>query len=296
LGLALYRGGMDVRELTYFHAVAEELNFSRAAARLGIAQPPLSRAISQLERRLGVRLFDRDTHRVTLTPAGEVLLVEAAHVLDAVAAATHRTQRAGGGLVVTAKPGVASSLLREIVTAYLGQVEVLVSGVGEQVGLVRTGRADAALVGSPHQRADRHGLDTEPLVSEPRVAALPAGHPLAGRPALTVADLARYPMPRWRHTQTDVRDYWTGQYVPVDGPAVSDATQLLEVVALGQAVALIPASLATDNPRQDVTYLPVVDADPYVVSIAWPAGSRDKALAAFVRTAMEVSAERSAAA
>lgn len=287
---------MEVRELTYFRAVAEELNFSRAAARLGIAQPPLSRAISQLERRLGVRLFDRDTRQVTLTEAGTVLLVEAAHVLDAVAAATHRTRRAGSSLVVTAKPGVASSLLREVVAAYPGSAEVLVSGLGEQVDLVRTGRADAALVGSPHRRSDRHGLDSEPLAAESRVAALPAGHALASRTTLTVADLAGYPMPRLRQTEPDDRDYWTGQFVPVPGPVVSDGSQLLEVVALGQAVALIPASLATSNPREDLTYLPVTDADPYVVSIIWPAGSRDRALAAFVRTAVEVAAHHHAAA
>lgn len=287
---------MEVRELTYFRAVAEELNFSRAAVRLGIAQPPLSRSISQLERRLGVRLFDRDTRQVSLTPAGEVLLVEAAHVLDAVAAATHRTQRAGRSLVVTAKPGVASTLLKRIVAAYRGSAEVLVSGYGEQIGLVRTGRADAALVGSPHRRMDRHGLDHEELVTERRVAALPAGHALASRETLTVADLSGYPIPRWRQEQPDERAYWTGQSVPVPGPEVADSSQLLEVVALGQAVALVPASLADGNQRADLTYREVTDATPYTISIVWPAGSRNRDLAAFVRVATEVAERASHAA
>jgi DNA-binding transcriptional LysR family regulator len=279
---------MEVRELTYFRAVAEELNFSRAAERLGIAQPPLSRAISQLERRLGVRLFERDTRQVSLTDAGSVLLVEAAHVLDAVAAATHRTQRAGRSLVVTAKPGIASTLLQEVAATYRGHVEILVSGYGEQMGLVRTGRADAALVGSPHRLADRHGLDFESLMTERRVAALPAGHPLVGRHTLAMADLAGYPMPRWTQAQPDERDYWTGQSAPVDGPLVSDSSQLLEVVALGQAVALVPASLAEHNQRADLVYRPVTDASPYTVSIVWPTGSRNRELAAFVRTSVEV--------
>jgi DNA-binding transcriptional LysR family regulator len=288
---------MEIRELTYFRAVAEELNFSHAAARLGIAQPPLSRAISQLERRLGVRLFDRDTRRVSLTPAGEVLLAESAHVLDAIAAATHRTQRAGRGLVVTAKPGLASSLLREVVAAYRGAAEILVSGFGEQADLVRSGRADAALMGSPCRAADRRGLDFEPLVSEHRVAVLPAGHPLAARTSLTVADLTGHPMPRWRRwEEPDERAYWTGQSTPVDGPVVSDSTQLLEVVALGQAVALVPASLANSNERTDLAYRPVPDAAPYTVSVAWPAGSSNRDLAAFVRTAVEVAAHLHAAA
>ncbi len=84
---------METRELRYFVAVAEELHFGRAAERLGIAQPPLSRAISQLERRLGTTLLERTSRSVALTPAGEVLLSEGRAALDAVAAAERRTRR-----------------------------------------------------------------------------------------------------------------------------------------------------------------------------------------------------------
>jgi DNA-binding transcriptional LysR family regulator len=85
----------EIRELRYFRAVAEDLNITRAAERLGIAQPPLSRAMRQLERRLGVDLFDRTEPRLSLTEAGETLVKEAAVVLDALDSAVHRTQRAG---------------------------------------------------------------------------------------------------------------------------------------------------------------------------------------------------------
>ncbi|MGH3375334.1 MAG: LysR family transcriptional regulator, partial [Actinoallomurus sp.] len=86
---------VETRELTYFVTVAEELSFTRAAERLQIAQPPLSRAIQRLERRMGVRLLERTSRSVTLTPAGEVLLREGRRALDATAAAVRRAQRAG---------------------------------------------------------------------------------------------------------------------------------------------------------------------------------------------------------
>ncbi|MFC4855710.1 LysR substrate-binding domain-containing protein [Actinophytocola glycyrrhizae] len=283
---------LEIRELRYFRAVAEELNFSRAAQRLGIAQPPLSRAIGALERKLAVRLFTRDTRRVALTEAGETLLAEAVPILDAVTAAALRTRRANGPVVVTAKPGVASVLLKEVVADCPGPVEVLVSGYGEQAALVRTGRADAALMGSPHVWPD---LEAEPLVTEPRVAALPAGHPLAAARSLVVADLAGHPMPRWSRELPAEREYWTGQSSPVSGPEVADSSQLLEVVALGQAVALVPTSLADSYRRADLVYRPVTDASPYTLSVVWAAGRRDRELAAFVRTAVEVAARRQAA-
>lgn len=286
---------LEVRELRYFRAVAEELNFSRAAERLGMAQPPLSRAISQLERRLGVQLFERDTRRVALTDAGRTLLTEAAQVLDAVTAAAHRTRRAARAepvLVATAKPGIASNLLHRIVEAYrahpdAARVEILVSGYGEQTKLVRTGQADVALIGSPYSDT---GLDIEPLVREPRVAALPAGHELADRDVLSRADLAGLPMPQWPDATADERDYWTVR--PSAGPLVRDSAQLIEVVALGQAVALVPTSLAERNLRDDVTYRPVHDASPYTIAIAWPAGAHNRWIAQFVRAAIQLTEHR----
>ncbi|MBN6057880.1 LysR family transcriptional regulator, partial [Nonomuraea sp. RK-328] len=341
-----FDGVLDVRDLRYFRAVAEERNFTRAAERLGIAQPPLSRAIGQLERRLGARLLDRSTRQVTPTAAGLVLLEEAVRVLDAVSAAARRTRRAARAaptVVVTAKPGVATDLLRRVARAYASQpdtarVEIAVSGYGEQGGMVRDGRADVALLGTGE---DCHGLDLEPLTSEPRVAALPAGHALAARAVLSCRELAGLPFPHCPVLPLHADAYWSGRDVgeagvpdeawtearaprrpltaepgppagtvavgatgsvpgrdPVPGapgPVVRDSSQLLEAVALGQAVALIPASLAERNRRDDIAYRPVRDASPYTLAVAWQSGSRSPSIARFVRTAIEVASHEAPA-
>jgi DNA-binding transcriptional LysR family regulator len=283
----------EIRELRYFCAVAENLNITRAAERLGIAQPPLSRAIGQLERRLGVALFDRSGHRLALTQAGETLVKEAAVVLGALDSAVRRTQRAGlpdRSLVVTAKPGVATELLHRI-CARSGtepdapQLQVVVSGFGEQADMVRDGRADVAIAGC----FDGHDLDTELLTTEPRVAALDPRHELAMREVLSTADLITEPAPRLSDSRVVDRGYWLGDpNRPADGPIVRDTAQLLEVVALGQAVALVPASLAARNVRPDVTYRPVRDAAPYQTLALWPAGGRSPWITWFVKTALEV--------
>lgn len=288
-----------MRELRYFVAVAEELNFSRAAERLGMAQPPLSRAISQLERRLGAKLFERDTRQVRLTKFGRTMLDEARYALDVLAGVTRRARRAALAtptLAVTAKPGIATGMLQRIVDAYAvlpgaARVEITVSGYRDQADMVRQGLADAALLSSWF---DQRGLAVEPLTSDRRVAALPAGHRLARRNELRCRDLEGEPVPRWPQMTRAEHAYWSGRdpaaagtepYAIETGPMVNDPSQLIEVVALGKAVALIPEALADANPRPDVTYRPVTDASSYTIAIAWSEGSRAKHVSQFIHTA-----------
>ncbi|CAM5701784.1 DNA-binding transcriptional LysR family regulator OS=Streptomyces griseomycini OX=66895 GN=FHS37_007773 PE=3 SV=1 [Streptomyces griseomycini] len=112
---------LEVRQLRYFVAVAEELHFGRAAERLGMAQPPLSRTIRDLERQLGVTLFERTTRQVKLTGAGEVLLRDARTALEAVTAAAHRARHAGSAsprLRIALKADIDGGLLPQILDAY----------------------------------------------------------------------------------------------------------------------------------------------------------------------------------
>jgi LysR family transcriptional regulator, benzoate and cis,cis-muconate-responsive activator of ben and cat genes len=268
---------LETRELTYFVAVAEELHFGRAAERLGIAQPPLSRAIKQVEQRLGVTLLERTSRHVTLTLAGEILLHEARKALDAVAAARRRTQRAGQDepkLVVVMKADSDGGILRDILDIYAAEpdavpVELLISGIGQQAGVLRDGRADVGLLHLPWD--DVAGFDTEELFVEGAVAVLPIGHRLAGRESLRMADLAGEPFPTWPGA-------------PRTGPVVQDAAQLMQLIAVGQVIAVLPAS-ARRNLRRELVTVPVLDGEITRVIVAWPERSRSRAVAAFVRAA-----------
>ncbi|GLY83505.1 LysR family transcriptional regulator [Actinoallomurus iriomotensis] len=271
---------MESRPLRYFVAVAQELNFARAAERLGIASPPLSRAIRKLEAELGVTLFERTTHSVALTPAGEVLLTEARIALDALDAAGRRARRAADPepkLVLAVKADADAGLLDPILAGYAADpasrpVSLRLCGWGEHTRLLREGHADAALLYEPF---DHTGLDAETVTTERRVAALSAAHPLARRDSLSLADVTSGP-------PGEVDQF-------VDEVAarhrVRDLPQLLKLVELGDLVTLLPESVPARYPRPGIAYRPVPDAPPAVLAVAWPQQSRSTATAALVRAA-----------
>ncbi len=279
---------METRELRYFVAVAEELHFGRAAQRLGIAQPPLSRAIHRLERRLGATLLERTSRAVTLTEAGAVLLREARAALDAVEAAERRTRRAAlattghARVVLAAKAGASSELLAELLDAYAAEpdaatVDLLLCGIGEQEQVLRDGRADAALLHQPYDTTA--GFDIEELRTERQVVILPAGHPLTRRSHVRMAEVTELPglpMPRWPG-----RD---GTYPDGPGPRVRDLAQLLQLITLGRTCWIAPESCRSQL-RDDLATVPVLDAPPVTTVIAWPPHSRSRAVAGLVRAA-----------
>ena len=304
---------IDLELIRRFLVVAEELNFTRAAARLGIAQPPLSAAIGNLERKLGVTLLERTSRRVTLTPAGVVLLEQGRIAVEGVGAAVERARRQGTQarrLTVAVKPGAGTDLLKKIMQRCaldpgIPEVHLLFGHPGGPGDAVRGGAADVAILRAPF---DQRGLDTEVLLTEPRVAVLPAGHRLAGRPELRRANLAGEPMPRWAGPADPAAEaYWTGADIPVParnrhdhdsepprGPEINDISQLLDAVRLGNAVAYVPVSLADQHRSADLAFVPVSDLSSSEVVAAWPDTSRSRAVAGFVRAAVEVAASHAA--
>lgn len=279
---------LETRELRYVLAVAEELHFGRAADRLRISQPPLSRAIRAVEMRLGVTLFDRDRRGVALTPAGEVFQREARAALAAVASVSQRTRRAAdpcAPLVLATKAGASHDLLRALLDAHAaaaggGSVDVRLCEVGEQAGLLRGGIADVAIMHRPVD--DLVGFDTTDLLTERQVAIVPATHPLASRERLTLAEIARVPdLPMARWPRLD------GTYPAGPGPEVRTQAQLAQLVALGKGLVVIPASSRAWQWPEHAA-VPVEDARPITTVLAWPSHARSPAVAALARTAARV--------
>lgn len=274
---------LETRELRYFTAVAEELHFGRAAARLGIAQPPLSRAIRQLERRLGVQLLERNRRGVSLTEAGTVLLREAGPALDAVRAAASRARQAGqahGPLRLVTKAGASHAVLQALLATHAAgtdapPVQVELCEVGQQAHWLRDGRADVALMHRPVD--DLAGFDTADLHTEGQIALLPAAHPLAARAELTLAEVSAVPdLPIARWPRLD------GTYPDGPGPEVHTQAQLAQLVALGRTLLVIPASSRAWQWPEHVA-VPVVDAPAITTVLAWPRTGYSPAVAALLR-------------
>jgi DNA-binding transcriptional LysR family regulator len=281
---------LESRPLRYFVAVAEELNFTRGAERLGIAGPALSRAIAQLETQLGTQLLERSTRRVALTEAGEVLLDQARLALEALDAAGRRAQRAavpGRPLVLALKADLDGNLLEPSAEAYRREhpereLELRFCRFGEQSHMLRDGSADVALLYTPF---DDRGLDFEPLLQEPQLAAIAAEHPLAARPAVGVADLER------EFVRTSSPNLWQPRQSRPGPLAIVDISQLLKMVELGQLVALLPSSVTERYLRPGIAYRPVTGVPPATLAVAWPSDSTSLATAAYVRVVSELAGE-----
>ncbi|MER6734992.1 LysR family transcriptional regulator [Streptomyces puniciscabiei] len=282
---------LDLRKLRYFVAVAEELHFGRAAERLHIAQPALSRQIRSLEDELGAEVFDRGRRGTLLTPAGRQLLEDAVPLLSSAQALVRRVKAAAQDtptLTVGFMPGITVTPATAVFTARHPGVNVrlLRTTWDDQVEVLLDGRADIGVVRLPiHQR----GLQVRPLFKEPRVVMLPVGHRLADRASVSVGDLASEHLlqdpdavPEWRDVALELR----GKRRP-DVPQIHQVEEKLELVASGAGICVLPLSTAGFYTRPDVVPLPVEDIGPGEVALAWAASRRSPLIHDFAEAAAE---------
>lgn len=303
---------IDLRAWRQFVAVAEELHFGRAAQRLHMTQPPVTQAIAQLEKTLGIVLFDRTRRRVALTPAGEALLPDVRDMLERAQALPARARAAAAGEVGRVRLAFVSTIGFEHLPVWVREFRALCPEVAlelvEATGDVQLegfarGEIDAGLMLHSPGFAPP-GLERLPVADEPLVLAMPATHPLARADRLALADVLAEPLVLFpRRIVPSLHDAIVGLYHAAGrSPVVSqEAIQMQTIVNLvwgGLGVAWVPESVtqfrragvvyraadafAPAGRRQKAAALPRCET-----SLVWPASADNAALARFVRFVAE---------
>ncbi len=247
---------MELRHLRYFVTLAEELHFGRAAERLFIAQPPLSQQIQQLERELGVALFQRTSRRVQITPAGEAFLPEARLVLAGLETAAQAARRAARGDTGWLGIGFAASATYDLLPAVLHDFREAFPDVdlslaelnaAEQLAALRERVIHVGLARPPVEDAE---VVVNAVLREPFLVALPESHPRAGETELPLADLAKeafvsFPeRPTPSYAETVRRACEEAGFTPQVAQEVREMQTAISLVAAGLGIALLPASVA----------------------------------------------------
>lgn len=263
---------MELRQLRYFVAVAEELHFGKAAKRLSISQPPLSFNISRLEESLGYALLRRSTREVTLTPAGKVLYREACRILSLADQAQMLGSRAASGELGSLRIGFVGAALLTPIAAILRRFELERPGVllsvhelnsFEQIDALQRDQIDFGIL---HPRSIPDGLHTQVLYREPFVCALPASHPLARKKEVRLEALKNESFVLFpRHFSPEYHDQiialcMSEGFAPHIRYEVRANATVAALVAAGFGVAIVPQSVrrvAIDG----LEFRPLVKAD-----------------------------------
>jgi DNA-binding transcriptional LysR family regulator len=261
---------MELRQLRYFLAVAEELHFTRAAERLYVAQPALSLQIRQLEEELGVKLFERLKHRVQLTPAGRVFAQRARFALEQTQKAAQEAALVGRGEAGSLSIGFVSSavvsVLPQILRSYNSQIptvtiELLELDPSEQLEGIRNGTLD---LGVMHALVETPDLEMATLAREELLAALPVEHPAAQHECVELAALAEetFLVPK-RHEfgglhEAVIEACYRAGFIPRKIQATRLLQTALCLVGGGLGVALVPASFREKVQVKGLTYRPLL--------------------------------------
>ncbi|MEV0095523.1 LysR substrate-binding domain-containing protein [Streptomyces sp. NPDC050738] len=277
---------MELRTLRYFVAVAEELHFGRAAARLHMSQPPLSRAIKQLENEVGAVLLERSPAGVTLTPVGAVLLDEARALLDQATRVRDRVAAAAGAATLTV--GILgdsgdpdATRLADLFRQRHPHVEIRIreTDLTDPTCGLHAGLVDVALTRGPF---DDTGLDLHELRADPVGALLRTDDPLARQDRLELADLADR---RWflfpEGTDPLWQSYWNGGE-PREGPVVRAVQECRQAVLWNGTIGI---TVLGHSPGQGLAVVPLTDMEPSRVVAAWNAGDTNPLIRSFLRLA-----------
>lgn len=289
---------IELRQLRYFVAVAEELHFGRAADRLHMSQSPLSRAIRDLERQLEVVLFVRTTRRVELTAAGTALLARATRALADVEGAVDDVRRAGhadGGALGLGFGPLSRGVATRIAGAVAGPAVHLAEGVTpDLLDSVATGRLGAAVVMRSPGAAQRHGLHVTALCDEPLLAALPASDPHATAATVPLETFVAGNVLLPREPVGAAFNAWLRAALLVEGHALTRTTLSLSApwdrrmlpVARGEAVSVVVAEWGAP-PIPDVALVPFDPPLSFPIDLATPPRPGDD-IAALVSTALRL--------
>jgi len=296
---ALGEPRIDARQLRYFLAVADELHFGRAAARLHIAQPALSRAIRRLELVLDAHLFERDSRHVTLTPAGDAFVPDARAAVERLAHGIAAARRAAGG-TRTLSVGFPSSLANGLIPALVAELldtdppntlELRELTISEQLTALRAGDLDVGFVyPSQHVPFELDGLVLEELRTERLFVALAQDHSLAADPEVPLARLAEEP---WIVLAASATPYGDRELLALTLPAgfqprvVQEATTVracLALAAAGLGVTLVPES-AVDLHRDDLAFVALDGPPDVVLAAVWSDGRERLTLEAVLNAA-----------
>jgi DNA-binding transcriptional LysR family regulator len=292
---------LDLRLLAYFVAVAEELHFGRAAARLHIAQPSLSVQIRKLEHGLGATLLIRDSRNVQLTQAGEVLLEESRRLLasaDRVAALTRETAHGAnrGRFRVGFQANAAAELTPQVLAAFQTmhpslQVQMQSFDFSDPYVGLADGSVDVAFVRPPLLVHDWLGIET--LFTEPRVLVVATSSPLAGLESVSVEQVLKEPFVA-RNAPERWRDFWLatdarrGEPVRL-GAEVVTVDECFEAILAERGVAFSQASTGRFYARPGLAFVPVSDIPATPLSIAWRTDLDSEPVRDFVATARMLS-------
>jgi DNA-binding transcriptional LysR family regulator len=297
---------LDLRAAEVFVAVADELHFGRAAQRVHMTQPAVSQQVRKLETVLGVRLLERSNRHVALTHEGTAFLIAAREAIAAAEFAVAAARRAGDGESGRLRVASSGSLVGELAGLLVQEfrtrhpaADVTLSQYDFTRSLagLPTAEADVAVVRAP---VGDPGLDTVPLVREPRVLVLAAAHPAAVHHTVRFRDIAGEPVVVNAASTQSLRDFWAGADLRGGRPyrigaSATNLGQWLAALVAGQGISLCPASTQRFYPDPALAFREVELCPPSIVSVAWPSRRRFPLLTRFVDAARVQVAKRPSA-